>query len=282
MIRRLFQSFMILVAVAIILSFAPVAANAQTTYINYVVKHGDTLGKIAFEYCTTWKEIYDINRDAVGSNPNSITPGMVLIVPSNCSQPAAGGESTSGSRVYDRGPMTHATGVYRRPYYTVAWGDTLTSIGQRFGVDWQMIAKANNVFLGTLIFAGETLIIPESGSTTVQPGQPTPAERVSFQPGAISASRSGHISQGVPERYILGVGAGQTLTITTKSAGEPLFIALTNSKGEILALRGTNSKINNTVSAKLPAADNYVVTITPVILPESPVLSFDITFIIPK
>lgn len=44
----------------------------------YVVKKGDTLSKIASKFNTTWKKIYENNKDVIGSNPNKIYPGQVL------------------------------------------------------------------------------------------------------------------------------------------------------------------------------------------------------------
>lgn len=46
--------------------------------INYIVKKGDTLTKIANKYNVNWKEIYAKNKNKIGNNPNKIYPGMVL------------------------------------------------------------------------------------------------------------------------------------------------------------------------------------------------------------
>lgn len=276
--RLFFLSLLAVLTVSLVLGVSN--ASAQTTYISYEVVPGDTLGKIAYRFCTSWKDIYDINRDTIGSNPNVIRSGMVLTVPANCEQavnlpetpPPAGG-------MYDRGPMNHATGVYRAPYYTVAWGDNLSSIGVRFGLPWQEIA-ADNGIRDTRIYAGQTLLIDDGSGQTAPPPEQGPAERVYFQPGAVSGSRGGIINQGIPKSYILGAGAGQTMTVSTVSHGEPLFISVANTRGDLLALRGVNGQLKNTVSVTLPAQGDYIVTVSPVALPESPALAFDITFTI--
>lgn len=183
--------------------------------------------------------------------------------------------------LYDRGPMSHATGIYQEPYYTVAQGDTISSIAQRFGVEWQEIATANGV-KDTLIYAGQTLLIPdESSGTKPSPPEQGPAERVNFQAGTTSNSLSGVINQGVPESYILGVRSGQVLTVQTESHGEPLVISIGNTRGDLLPITGVNSQIENTVSVTLPESGDFIVTIRPVTLPEGPQLAFDVTFTIP-
>jgi hypothetical protein len=55
--------------------------------------------------------------------------------------------------------------------YTVQYGDTLYSIGAKFGVSWQSIASANGIYYPYTIFVGEQLTIPGVQTTyTVQPG----------------------------------------------------------------------------------------------------------------
>ena len=44
----------------------------------YVVKSGDNLSKIAALYNTTWENLYEKNKDTLGSNPNLIKAGMRL------------------------------------------------------------------------------------------------------------------------------------------------------------------------------------------------------------
>lgn len=52
---------------------------AQRTY---TVKSGDSLGTIAGKYSgVTWQQIYEANKAVIGSNPNLIQPGMVLVIP---------------------------------------------------------------------------------------------------------------------------------------------------------------------------------------------------------
>lgn len=50
----------------------------STELIYYTVQSGDNLSSIAKKYGTTWKEIYKLNKDIIGENPNLIYPGLKL------------------------------------------------------------------------------------------------------------------------------------------------------------------------------------------------------------
>ena len=51
----------------------------------YIVKKGDCLASIARKMTgsSSWRDLYERNKDVVGSNPNLIYPGMKLIIPRN-------------------------------------------------------------------------------------------------------------------------------------------------------------------------------------------------------
>jgi LysM repeat protein len=277
MLRKWLVLLSVIAILVSVFGVTTTVARAQTTtYISYTVKQGDTLGKIAKQYCTTWDAIYNINKQKIGDYPNVIEVGTVLIVPANCNSSTI---PPTGA-VIDKGPMTHATGYYYAPYYTVAWGDTLSSIGYRFGVPWQDIATANGI-TGTVIYPGQVLYIPGGTAGTTPPPNTGTIQRVNFAKGATSATLVGTINNGAPTSYILWARAGQTMTVNTYSHGEALVISIGNIKGDLLPITGVNSQVNNSVVAKLPASGDYIVTIRPVTLPESPQLLFDITFIIP-
>ena len=46
----------------------------------YVVKPGDSLSKIGKKAGKTWQEIYEANKEVIGSNPDLIKPGQVLSI----------------------------------------------------------------------------------------------------------------------------------------------------------------------------------------------------------
>lgn len=265
---------------ALAVNVTPARAQ-EPTYINYIVVRGDTLGKIANEYCTRWQDIYNQNRDTIGDSPNVIRAGMVLTVPAYCNTAVQLPEAPPSfpADVVDSGPMNRAKGIYNAPYYTVAWGDNLYSIGLRFGVNWQEIAGVNNIS-GNTIYANRALLIPGAFGDAATPAGLGTTERVNFQTGTSSATRTGIIYQGAAKSYILWGRAGQTITVNAVSHGEALVVSIGNTRGDLLPLLGENSKINNTVSARLPESGDFIVTVRPLVGPENPQLAFDITFVI--
>jgi LysM repeat protein len=142
------QKLLIAIVLAAVLSTTVAPAFADTVY---VVQPGDTLFKISLKFNVSMQAIVTANGI---TNPNIIFAGQRLIIPSGGST----GTSGSGQR------------------YTVQRGDTLFVISLRFGVTIQAIMAANGITNANLIFAGQVLTIPGSGSNvTPVPTSPPPA-----------------------------------------------------------------------------------------------------------
>jgi murein DD-endopeptidase MepM/ murein hydrolase activator NlpD len=76
--------------------------------------------------------------------------------------------------------------------YTVANGDTLSSIGAKYGVSYQEIAKANNVADPNKIYPGQTFMIPDKPGTVPaaqpqQQPQAQPQAQPTFQPQPVQS-----------------------------------------------------------------------------------------------
>lgn len=106
-------------------------AGTERKLICLVVAPGDTLGGIARLFDTTVEEIVQLNRIA---DPNRIYPGQQLYlwvaqsVPYPCCD-----------------------------HYTVKRGDSLSAIGERFGVDWRRLASINQIADPDRIQAGQVI-----------------------------------------------------------------------------------------------------------------------------
>ncbi|MDP9495547.1 MAG: LysM peptidoglycan-binding domain-containing protein, partial [Actinomycetota bacterium] len=119
---------------------AAAAATALTLLVaifsvDYTVKQGDTLGRIARDHDVSVSDIVTANKI---TNPNLIRPGQVLLIPTK-----------------DR---THL----------VARGESLLKIAALYGTTVATLVKANGLSNADLIYTGQNLIIPGStgsGST---------------------------------------------------------------------------------------------------------------------
>ncbi|MCX6029521.1 MAG: LysM peptidoglycan-binding domain-containing protein [Chloroflexi bacterium] len=98
----------------------------------YQVRPGDTLYRIALRFGTTVSALSSLN--GIG-NPNRIYAGQTLCV-------KAGAPIPFGF------------------LYTVKWGDTLYSIGLRYGWSVAYLAQVNHLGNPNFIFAGQVLLIP--------------------------------------------------------------------------------------------------------------------------
>ena len=146
--KRLLLVLAILLLLGVL--FVGSAAAQDLAPTPYYVQPGDSLSAIAFEYCTIWQDIYRYNAGVIGSDPNQISPGMLLYVIDRCNT----------GTVYDRGPQPHANGTINGQFYTVAPGDTLYSIGVRFGLNYRIIMVANNLTSTAVMTPGQQLYIP--------------------------------------------------------------------------------------------------------------------------
>jgi len=209
--------------------------------------------------------------------PSSPTPLPPTAVPATAVPPTAA-PSLPGS-VVDGGPRQYANGVYQAPYYTVAAGDTLYSIAQRFGVSVAQISAANGL-VNNAIYAGQQLLIASGGGATNPPPTGVQYQRVTFAAGSISANLVGAINNGQPAGFVLQVQAGQAMEIATTSNGEPLTISVQGANGQALPVNGENNQINNNTWVSIPTAGDYYVTVAPLTPPESPTLNFTIFFVI--
>ena len=79
------------------------------------------------------------------------------------------------SVVFDRGSRKYAQGRISGSTYIVAAGDTFYSIGQRFGLPYQDILRANNLADNASVGAGYRLVIPGL-QPTVPPVTPPPVK----------------------------------------------------------------------------------------------------------
>ncbi|RME33949.1 MAG: LysM peptidoglycan-binding domain-containing protein [Thermoflexia bacterium] len=129
------------------------AAPLRWNILGYhVVRPGETLFCIARAYGVSPQAIAQQN-DIV--NPNKIYAGQRLAIPDAWMALPAGVVCLRQFPPPSAPPCTCAH------TYTVAYGDTLTRIGARFGVSPWRIAECNGIYNLNYIRAGSTLCIPQ-------------------------------------------------------------------------------------------------------------------------
>lgn len=141
----------------------------------HTVLAGETLNDIAIRYNTTVQALIATNN----LTSSTLARGQVLRLP------AIGGAAN-----------------YARTY-RVDIGDTLRSIGERFGVTWQQIAAYNNIPNPNYVEAGLLITIPPVGYVIPTPAPVTPTPVVVTQtPVAVRyIVQAGDTLNGIADRF---------------------------------------------------------------------------------
>jgi LysM repeat protein len=140
------------VVVAAVLSTATISLTVQTAHATppavYVVKEGDSLGRIAQKLGVRLPDLLSANDMTMNS---LILPGQQLVVPQ-----APSGVGSAGS-------------------YTVKAGDSLSVIASRHKVSLAALLAANGMTASSLIMPGMTLSLPAGAVTATTTSNATTA-----------------------------------------------------------------------------------------------------------
>lgn len=154
------------------------AVTTQDGRTVYTVMSGDTIYGISRRYNITPAELSGAN----GLNSTNLQPGQVLVIPTkvNTAQTyRANTQVTTQPQTTQRITRPIIVQSLNEVSYTVKTGDTLYSIGRRYGVKPSAIMNANNMS-GSAIQPGQTLAIPAaSGASVMQANtitQPAPIQ----------------------------------------------------------------------------------------------------------
>jgi LysM repeat protein len=139
----------------------PVVENplVASTPSYHTVQRGENLDNIARLYGLTRDQLMQSNNI---TNPNLIYPGQQLLVWTAAAEPLplealpsepVPVENIPAAPVEAAPPPADTT-------YVVQPGEHLAQIARRFGLNWAIIAQANNLGNPNQIYSGQTLIIP--------------------------------------------------------------------------------------------------------------------------
>jgi LysM repeat protein len=120
--------------------------------------------------------------------------------------------------VQDTGPRRYAMGTFDLPYYTIAKGDALSVIAERFGVDMEAIQQENGLRNPDDIKAGSKLRIPGTQPTSPQTqlsiGQlayvdfSQPRNAMRSEPRIPSGNPLGNVVDWIPPGYVVKIVGG--------------------------------------------------------------------------
>jgi len=135
---------------------------ADTTY---VVKPGENLFRIALRHGLTTAELAAYNGIV---NPDQLYAGQVLLIPdSTPSQQQA--TTVSPEAETPAAAIEAAPASGEQVIHLVKRGEILSQIALDYGVSMQAITQANNIINASLIFSGQSLIIPGASSGSSAP-----------------------------------------------------------------------------------------------------------------
>jgi LysM repeat protein len=204
------------ITLASTLSVAAAPKTVARPVSRYAVRPGDTLSGIAARFAVPggWSALYAANRPLIGSDPDVIRPGTVLVLP---------------------GRMAPAR-------YTVAAGDTLAGIAAMFAVrgGWPALYAANRQVIGpdpNTIRPGTVLTVRRPAAPAppaTRPGHPRPVP----PPSAGSRHRPAPTGTGAPaasgmpqwlKTMLLAVG----LVVGAAFLAEPVLLVRRGRRGGV-------------------------------------------------
>ncbi|MBD8659684.1 LysM peptidoglycan-binding domain-containing protein [Frigoribacterium sp. CFBP 8754] len=217
---------------------AVVQTAAATAPSSYTVKSGDTVASIAGSFGLSTASVLALNGLSWKS---TIFPGQTLsLVAGAVAAPSVPVSSTRASSSPTR--------------YTIARGDTLSSIAGAHGVSTSALLQANGLSWSSIIYPGQQLALPGAAA----PARSTPAPTTSTPPAASTGSSSYIIRSG---DTVASIAARTGVSTKALLAANGLSFTSTIYAGTTLTIPSTSSTASGTTSA--PATTVVATSATP-------------------
>ena len=195
-------------------------AAASTEYSSYTIRPGDTLAKIAKAHGSTVSKLKAFNN----LTSDLVRAGDRLLIPESAAMASTSAAPTTGPASTSSAPPKTPAGTFK---HTVASGESLTVIAQKYGVKIGDLALANQIRNPALIRPGQELIIPGWESTAKKPTSTRPASVASR---AAQVAEDEDLDAGLDDASLDNVPVIQVedpiTTISTgngSNSGPPLF-----------------------------------------------------------
>ncbi len=136
-------------------SLAPVSAQEGG---RYTIARGDTISRIAARFGVPVESVLSVNGLGWSS---IIYPGQTIAIPAVSAPAAPEIELVSATT-----PAAPTAPPAPTSSYTIQSGDTISSIAARFGVTTQAVLDANGLTASSIIYPGQTLVMPAAGGSS--------------------------------------------------------------------------------------------------------------------
>jgi LysM repeat protein len=213
-----------------------VAASSRTVLApsTYEVVAGDTVASIAASFGLSTASVLALNGLSWKS---TIFPGQTLSLVASAPAPAPTASTAA--------PRTAAAGQY-----TIARGDTLSSIAGAHGVSTASLLGANGLSWSSIIYPGQVLSLPGGASTAAAPAAPRAA-------APSTASGAGHVIKS--GETIASIARQTGTTVQALLAANGLSMTSTIYAGRTLVVPGASTAVS---AAKTVAASTSVAPMT--------------------
>jgi LysM repeat protein len=142
-------------------SVAPASAQEGG---RYTIARGDTISRIAARFGVPVESVLSANGLGWSS---IIYPGQTIAIPATPAAAAPQIELVSAtSPAAPTAPAAPPTPPAPTSSYTIKAGDTISSIAARFGVTTQAVLAANGLTASSIIYPGQTIVIPAAGGSS--------------------------------------------------------------------------------------------------------------------
>lgn len=227
------------------------SSKSSTATTVYVVKSGDTLGKIALQYNTTVTAIASANSI---SNPNRIHVGQRLTIggradTAKVTSPSKQASSSSTPKP-SKPESKPAQPSSKATTYTVKRGDTLGAIARAHNTSVSAIASANGISNPNRLSVGQKLTIGATATPTTSTSAPKPAPAPAPAPqpapskGVVYVVKSGD--------NLGSIARAHNTTVSAIAAANGISNPNRLSVGQKLTIGGTATASSNSSANKKP------------------------------
>jgi LysM repeat protein len=142
---------------------ATVVATSAQEGGRYTIARGDTISRIAARFGVPVESVLSANGLGWSS---IIYPGQTIAIPAVAAPAAPRIDLVSAtSPTAPTAPSAPTARPVPTSSYTIVSGDTISSIAARFGVTTQAVLAANGLTAASIIYPGQTIVIPVAGGS---------------------------------------------------------------------------------------------------------------------